>query len=130
MPNTPVAVGETRAFLKEVGFTLTSERSGDMGGLEEIYAGTINSIGLLVRISADRGQWALEIKVPPMTRWILSSVWKAYLDKRGMVRLPLEDEAAFVMTRLSDVVECGSDPNVEAKLIKIGMDYMRNLLGG
>jgi hypothetical protein len=125
----PAAVSEVRVFLEKARFKLASERSGGMGGLEQIYAGSMNSHEVLVRISADRGHWALEVKVPSMTRWILSSVWTAYLDRRGIVELPVEVQAAFVITRLADVVECGSDPAVEANLVKMGTDYMRNILG-
>ena len=109
---------------------MISEWAGGMGGLEQVYVGQVASAEVFVKISAERAHWVLSVKTPRVTRWIVPGAWQAYLDNHEVVGTTIGDQVEFIKTRLPEVVASGAkDLGLEAKLVRLGSDYMRRLMG-
>lgn len=125
----PQAVDDLRAKLVDLGFRAGSEQRGGMGGLEQIFASEVSGVRVYVRITADRGHWIIQLRVDPMSAWIIPSVWIAYLDKREVKELSIDDQASFVSERIGEVVTLVTTiAGLEGRLIRLGEDYMRRRL--
>ena len=124
----PEPVKDLRSFLEDAGFVKTLDNSGDMGGVEQDFAKVVNAVEVAIRISADRGHWALLIKVPSVQRWIVPGAWAAYLDRTEMRDVALNEQASFVKARLHEVIAHSTDIQLETRLTEIGAAYMRKFL--
>jgi hypothetical protein len=122
---TPEAVTRLRDHLTERGFKITTERCGDMGGSEAVFAGAVDGQAAFVRITSDRGHWALEVRIHPVTVWIAAFIWDAYLERRGVSLTSIDEQATTVTTRLDAMANAAaSTPGLEAALVRMGVDYM------
>ena len=61
--------------------------------------------GCGVRITADRGEWWVELGRPPEIGWYDAGVWSACLDDRPVVgeAAPLDEQVEIVLRRWSEV---------------------------
>jgi hypothetical protein len=125
LTGTPQAVRRLRDHLHGEGFKVTRERTGGMGGLEQVFEGQIGPHAMALRITSDRGHWAIEVQVGKMARWIVPGEWEAYLDGHEMVELDIDAQVEFVLSRLSDaVLSYERDENLETALRRIGERFM------
>ncbi|WP_027342038.1 hypothetical protein [Hamadaea tsunoensis] len=123
---TPQAVEDLRVRLGELRFRLESEYAGGMGGLEQIFAGTVGGTGIRVRITADRGHWVIQLQVDPMSAWIVPGVWIAHLDDTEVEYLTIDEQAAFTAERIGELPPAAATiGGLEGRLIRMGEDYMR-----
>jgi hypothetical protein len=109
-PDLTTAPSEVRALvpaLSVAGFTVVSEWGG----------GAVNRVLELagprcrVRVTADRGQWWLDIGRPPEVDWYDTDVWTACLDGHSTRSEPssLEEQVDFAVRRWVDVAAAGRD---------------------
>src|SRR4051794_21230381 len=101
MASLPSEVRELASALTVTGFELAAEHgSGRVNRVLE-FAGP----GCRVRVSADRGQWWIELARPPRIDWFDPDVWVACLDDRPIDREPssLAEQCAFVLQRWGEV---------------------------
>jgi hypothetical protein len=64
-----------------------------------------------------------------MKRWIYSGTWKAYLKNSELEQLSIDEQVAFVVEHLDDIVNAFSTPSIEHVLVELGAKYMRGILG-
>ena len=97
LTSVPSEVRDLASALTAAGFGLSVEHGS--GVLE--FAGP----GCRVRVSADRGQWWIELARPPRIDWFDPDVWVACLDDRPIDREPssLAEQCAFVLERWGEV---------------------------
>jgi hypothetical protein len=71
-----------------------------------------------VRMTADRGQWRVELGWPPQVDWYDPDVWRACLDDEALAAEPssLDDQADFVRGRWTEVAV--ASPEVDACLAR------------
>jgi hypothetical protein len=69
-----------------------------------------------IQISGDRGQWAIKLRFEGMSRYIATQSWAAYLDSVGISEPDVQQQAAFVETRLNDAaLAYMANPTVESE---------------
>ncbi|MEV4622117.1 hypothetical protein AB0J74_25830 [Asanoa sp. NPDC049573] len=125
----PSLLGRLYERLRTAGFTVTSEQSGGMGGLEVILSGSIagstGSVPAEVDMSSDRGHSVVTVRLGEMEHWIIPGVWASYLDS---IPVDIDPERAteFLGNRLSDMADAYlADDDIESKLVAIGEQFMR-----
>jgi hypothetical protein len=98
--------------------------------LEQTYRGQVASREVWIRISGDRGDWAITIRTSAMTHWIVPATWLEYIDDCGSVELTIEEQADFIRNRLDAVVDAAtSGPFVEDRMVKMEENHMRGIYG-
>lgn len=94
--------------LSEDGFTLTSQEGG--GVVNRLLEFQRESCS--VRISADRGEWWIEVGGPTIGDWFDPDVWEACLDGVPVQIEPteLEERVEFVCQRWRDIARALGPP--------------------
>ncbi len=121
----PGSVHALVADLTTAGFVLVSD-DGE---------GAVNRILQLagpwcgVRITADRGQWWVDLGRPPQVGWYDPDLWRACLDDAPVSAEPLsfDEEADFVRRRWTEVAV--APPEVDACLSRTQSQRARERLG-
>jgi hypothetical protein len=130
----PRPIGDMCADLAGQGFDVLNEQQHGAGVLLLELQGPIKAGGqwveAFVRVSAEHGHWSVSARFEPMSRWIWTQIWEAYLDGTELGEPDLARQARFVRYRLSDAaVAIYSDPTAELTMIRITEGYLRRRLG-
>jgi len=109
-PDLTSAPSQVRALVSALsvdGFTVVAEQGGGAVNRVLELAGPRCS----VRVTADRGQWRLDLGRPPEVGWYDTDVWTACLDgrSRGSEASSLHEQVDFVVRRWADVAAAGPD---------------------
>jgi hypothetical protein len=129
----PRPVGDMCADLAGQGFDVLNEQQGAGGLLLELQ-GPVKAGGqwveAFVRISAEVGHWSISVRFEPMSRWIWTQIWEAYLDGTELGEPDLTRQAAFVRRRLPDAaVAIHSEAAAERAMVRLTEGYLRQRLG-
>lgn len=111
--------------LGQAGFRLTGERG--RGAVDRLLE--LTGPGCSVRLSADRGQWWVEVARTPVSDWYDPDVWVACLDDRALPLepSPLAVQAEVVRRRWREVAAAG--PAVTDRLAATRAARARRRLG-
>lgn len=113
------------------------ERQG-FGAISDEGSGVVNRVvelerdGCGVRISADRGEWWVELGGSRLGDWFDPDVWESCLDRVPVQTEPadLDERAAFVLRRFRDVEEAiAADPAIHTCLDRVRSTRARTRLG-
>lgn len=124
----PDAVRSLVEVLEREGFKTVREEGG----------GTVNRVvelgraGCAVRISADRGEWWVEVGGPGLGDWFDPDVWESCLDGVPVMTEPadLDERVDFVLRRLVDVERAiAADPAIRTCLDRARSTRARTRLG-
>jgi len=111
----PEGVRAMIADLDGEGFTLVAEQG----------AGAVNRLlelrreSCVVRITADRGEWWIELGGPALEDWFDPDIWQACLDDVPVQMEPtdLDEQVAFVRQRWPDVAKALNSPKDHAECL-------------
>lgn len=123
----PLAIQSLVAFLKHCGFVATTQRGE--GGVNRLVELKRDQLG--VRVTADRGQWWIELGAASGGTWYDPDVWEACL---GDTRIRIDpsataDQAEFVRDRWREVAQHVATPSVQECLARKRSTRARERLG-
>jgi hypothetical protein len=121
----PPAVRALASCLAASGFAVVADTGG--GPVNRVVE--LDGPGCGVRITADRGQWWVELGRPPEVGWYDADVWEACLDDRpiGGDPSPLDEQVAFVRRRRADIADAA--PAIDGCLSRTHARRARARLG-
>ncbi len=130
----PDSLAELYESLTSGGFKIYHELRGGMGGIELELQGSVlakvSRVPTYIRISADRGHGALEIKFNGMTQWTTAGVWDAFLRNVPMEHQDLDQQTQYIQSNIHKMADDFLDtPHIESSLLRIEEEYMRKQLG-
>lgn len=114
--------------LERQGFRLLREEGG--GGVNRVLE--LGRAGCAVRVSADRGEWWVELGGAAIGDWFDPDVWEACLDRVPVMMEPadLDERVDFVLHRMRDVEQAiADDPAIGRCLDRARSTRARTRLG-
>lgn len=123
----PSAIQSLVAFLEQAGFVPTTQRGdGAVNRLVELELGQLG-----VRLTADRGQWWIELGAASGGTWYDPDVWEACFENTP-IRVepsPTTRQAEFVRDRWREVAQHMATPSVQECLARKRSTRARERLG-
>lgn len=127
-PGLPGPISVLVEVLERKGFeTLREEGDGLVNRVVEL-----GRAGCAVRISADRGDWWIEIGGPGLDDWFDPDVWESCLDGLPVTTEPAElaERVKFVLRRLDELERAiAADPGLWDCLRRVRSTRARTRLG-